>query len=287
MKIKNDAADNWLAVSVELASGATSTGTSALLNDGLSTIHTGTAGGATVTVSEATVKTGVVAGAPANWWTNTNYILTPSLELVDSAKAVIAFDANVGLTDTTTTVITAAAERLTALRSAHIPADGFKSNSPAANAATEWSTWPVVEVQMPSTQVIDFDYTNAYLYRTYSMVLGGNAQDGVGTTYYGAIRAKVLTPEIWETKAAFDAAIPKSAKGYTAFKVDSATTATKWTLGAATAPAAATGSPAAQWADNTAAPAAGASTNNQIARDVNNGDSFVIAIDHDLGTVTW
>ena len=203
---------------------------------------------------------------------------------MDSAKAVIAFDANVGLTDRTATDGMAA---LTELRSAHIPADGFKSITPTTNTATEWSTWPVVEVQMPSTQVIDFDYTNAYLYRTYEMVLGGNAQDGVGTTYYGAIRAKVLTPEIWETKAAFDAAIPKSAKGYTAFKVDSATTATKWTVGAATAPAAATGSPAAQWADNTAAPAGGASTNNQIARDVNNGDSFVIAIDHDLGTVTW
>ena len=60
MKIKNDATDQWLAVSVELKSGATSTGTTALLSDGLSTIHTGTAGGATVTVSEATVKAGGV-----------------------------------------------------------------------------------------------------------------------------------------------------------------------------------------------------------------------------------
>lgn len=101
MKIKNDATDQWLAVSVELKSGATSTGTTALLSDGLSTIHTGTAGGATVTVSEATVKAGGVATPPANWWKETKYILTPTLELMDSAKAVIAFDANVGLTDTT------------------------------------------------------------------------------------------------------------------------------------------------------------------------------------------
>lgn len=140
---------------------------------------------------------------------------------------------------------------------------------------------------MPSTQVIDFDYSNKYLYRTYSMVLGGNGDTGAGTTYYGAIRAKVLSPEIWATKAEFDAAIPLSAKGYTAFKVDTATTATKWTIGAAagaaaTAPADATGAATGVWATNAAA-----STNNQIKRDVNNGDSFVIAIDHDLGTVTW
>lgn len=41
---------------------------------------------------------------------------------------------------------------------------------------------------MADTQVIDFDYTNAYLYRTYSMVLGGDAVTA-GTTYLGAIRA--------------------------------------------------------------------------------------------------
>ena len=205
LKIKNNAADQWLAVSVELKSGATSTGTQALLSDGLSTIHTGTAGGATLKVTEANVKTGVSAGAPATWWENASYILTPTLELADDAKAVIAFDANVGLTDTTeVSGNVPTAGRLPALRSAHIPADGFKTNtaanaatSDASNTATQWATWPVVEVQMPSTQLIDFDYTNKYLYRTYTMVLGGNAQDGVGTTYYGAIRAKVLSPEIW------------------------------------------------------------------------------------------
>jgi hypothetical protein len=238
LKIKNDAADQWLAVSVELLSGAKSTGTTAILSDGLSTIHTGTAGVATVTVSEAKVKAGGVATPAASWWTDSNYILTPTLELMDSAKAVIAFDANVGLKDTTaTTGVTA----LTELRSAHIPADGFKSNSPAANTATEWGTWPVIEVQMPSTQVISFDYTNAYLYRTYEMILGGNGDAGEGAKYYGAIRAKVLSPEIWDTKATFDAALPKSADGYTAFKVDTATTATKWTAGTATAPAASSG----------------------------------------------
>ena len=111
MKIKNDSADQWLAVSVELKTGATSSGTKALLSDGLNTIHTGTAGGATVTVSEATVKTGASVGAPASWWTDSRYILTPTLELMDSAKAVIAFDANVGLTDTTaTTGVTALTE---------------------------------------------------------------------------------------------------------------------------------------------------------------------------------
>lgn len=113
MKVKVDSTDNWIAVSVELLAGAKSTGDNAILSDGLSTIHTGTAGGATATVTEATVKTGLVAGAPAEWWKNANYILTPNLELMDSAKAVIAFDANVGLTDTTaTTGVTA----LTALR---------------------------------------------------------------------------------------------------------------------------------------------------------------------------
>ena len=94
---------------VELLAGAKAGGTNAILSDGLNTIHTGTAGDATVTVSEATVKAGGVATPPANWWTNTDYILTPNLELMDSAKAVIAFDANVGLTDTTATKITATA----------------------------------------------------------------------------------------------------------------------------------------------------------------------------------
>jgi hypothetical protein len=200
---------------------------------------------------------------------------------MDSAKAVIAFDANVGLTDRTATDGVAA---LTELRSAHIPADGFKSITPTTNTATEWSTWPVVEVQMPSTQVESFDYTNAYLYRTYSMVLGGNGDTGAGTTYYGAIRAKVLSPEIWDSKTNFDAALPNSAKTYTPFKVDTATTATKWTVGTSTAPAASSGT---VWADKTGTATAPASTNNQITRNVENGNSFVIAIDHDLGTVTW
>jgi hypothetical protein len=131
---------------------------------------------------------------------------------------------------------------------------------------------------MPSTQLIDFDYTNKYLYRTYTMVLGGNAQDGVGTTYYGAIRAKVLSPEIWETKLAFDGALPLSAKTYTAI------TASTWTASTA-APAIVTGGTAGVWVTNTAA--AATSKNNQITKNVENGNSFVIAIDHDLGTVTW
>jgi hypothetical protein len=118
---------------------------------------------------------------------------------------------------------------------------------------------------MPTTQATDFDYTNKYLYRTYSMVLGGNAFDGVGTTYYGAIRAKVLSPEVWDSKSAFDGALPSSAKTYTAFKVDTATTATKWTIGTTTAPAASAGT---VWADKTGTATAPASTNNQIARNV-------------------
>jgi len=205
--------------------------------------------------------------------------------MMDNAKAVIAFDANVGLKDTTATT---GADALTDTgRYAHIPADGFMTKtlagaatSSGTNTATEWSTWPAVEVQMPTSQVTDFDYTDKYLYRTYEMVLGGNAKT-IGQKYYGAIRAKVLSPEIWETKTAFDGALPLSAKTYTQDKVT-------WTAGVATAPAAATGAtPATAWAANTATPATGASTNNQIKRDVQNGNSFVIAIDHDLGTVTW
>ena len=144
---------------------------------------------------------------------------------------------------------------------------------------------------MPTTgQATDIDYSNTYLYRTYEMVLGGNAQDGVGTTYYGAIRAKVLSPEVWETKAAFDGAIPKSAGGYTAFKVDATNGGDNaWTKADASgnAPADAAGAASGVWATNTAAAVSPASKNNQIKRDVNNGNSFVIAIDHDLGTVTW
>lgn len=44
LKITNDATVQYLAVSVELKSGAKATGTTAILSDGLSTIHTGTAG---------------------------------------------------------------------------------------------------------------------------------------------------------------------------------------------------------------------------------------------------
>lgn len=270
LKIKNDATDQWLAVSVALATGAKATGTTALLSDGLSTIHSGTAGSADVLVSEATVKAGGTSTPPANWWTQPNYVLTPTLELMDSAKAVIAFNANVGLTDTTDTKITTATERLTSLRTAHIPADGF--------VTSVTSTYPVVEVQMADTQVIDFDYTNKYLYRTYSMVLGGNGDSGPGATYYGAIRAKVLSPEVWATKATFDAALPLSAKTYTA------TTASSWTA-STTAPADAAGAATGVWVTNTAA--AATSKNNQITANVENGNSFVVAVDHDLGTVTW
>ena len=132
---------------------------------------------------------------------------------------------------------------------------------------------------MPTTQAANVDYTNVYLYRTYKMVLGGNGETGnTGTTYYGAIRAKNISPEIWATKSAFDAAVPLSAKTYTAI------TASAWTA-STTAPAIATGGTAGVWVTNTAA--AATSKNNQITKTVENGNSFVIAIDHDLGTVTW
>jgi len=116
--------------------------------------------------------------------------------MMDGATAVIAFDANVGLTDTTeaTGNVPSAARLETTGRYAHIPAEGFLTKtaagaaSSATQTATEWSTWPAVEVRMPTTQVIDFDYTNKFLYRTYEMVLGGNAKT-VGQKYYGAIKA--------------------------------------------------------------------------------------------------
>jgi hypothetical protein len=262
--------------------GSKSTGDNAIRSDGLSTIHTGTAGDATVTVSEATVKAGGDSTPPANWWTNSNYILTPDLELMDSAKAVIAFNANVGLEDTTeVSGNVPAAGRLTALRSAHIPADGFKT-APAITA-TEWSTFPVIEVQMPTTQAANVDHTNAYLYRSYKMVLGGNGETGAGTTYYGAIRAKNISPEIWTTKATFDAAIPLSAKAATV-PYYPVITASGWTA-STTVPADGTNSATGVWVTNTAA--AATSKNNQITKTVENGNSFVIAIDHNLGTVTW
>jgi len=133
---------------------------------------------------------------------------------------------------------------------------------------------------MPTDRVIDFDYagTDKFLYRTYEMVLGGNAKTP-GQKYYGAIQAQILSPEVWETKSAFDGAIPYSAKNpmYSALKVDSTWTAS------ATQPADAAGAATGVWVTNTAA----GSKNNQITASVNNGDSFVVAIDHDLGTVTW
>jgi glycosidase len=97
------------------------------------------------------------------------------------------------------------------------------------------------------------------------MLLGGASP----VTYYGAVRAQIMEPETFTTQAAFLAAIPSSA---TASGTAAEATSTWTAIGANAAP---TGT----WADTT--------TNiNTITKSVNNGDSFVIALDHDV-TVTW
>lgn len=133
--------------------------------------------------------------------------MTPTLKLYDEQKAIVAFNSNVGLTDRTATDIPAAASQLAATgRYAHIPADGF--------VAGTTSTYAAIEYKMDLTAAhSNLEFGSAtYLYRTYSMLLGGPTP----VTYYGAVRAQIMEPESFTTKAAFDAAIPASAAGYAA-----------------------------------------------------------------------
>lgn len=205
--------------------------------------------------------------------------MTPNLKLYDEQKAIVAFNSNIGLTDRTA-IDTAANPSLTTAmtlgvtgRYAHIPADG--------HVAGTTSTYPAIEYQMDLTASLsDLEFgTPTYVYRTYSMLLGG------GTTYYGAVRAQVMEPESFTTKSAFDLAIPASAAGYSTI-----TTAVHaaWTAAAvgseAVTPAKTTGT---VWADSTtAASTTSSSAINTITASVKNGDSFVVGIDADA-TVTW
>jgi hypothetical protein len=91
-----------------------------------------------------------------------------------------------------------------------------------------------------------------------------------------------MEPEVFTTKAAFDLAIPISAAGYTA------TATAGWTkaVTAGTEPVSGTGTAAGIWADLSTSATAGSSAVNKITANVNNGNSFVVGLDHDA-VVTW
>ena len=261
MLVKNVATDNWAAVKVTVATFASTTPpTTNVYVDGVTTL-----GSATVTVAANAIGTNVLTAS--GWWT-TN-VLTPTLELYDEQKAIIAFNANVGMTDRTATDSTLAAKDILGVtgRYAHIPAAGF----------TSASLMPAIEYKMDLTaNLANLEFgTSTYVYRTYAITSGAN-------TYYGAVRAKVMEPEVFTTKTTFDAAIPFSASTY-------ATTATAAWVKAATPgtePVSGTGTAAGIWADLSTNAAAGSSPVNKVTANVNNGDSFVVALDHDV-VVTW
>ena len=98
--------------------------------------------------------------------------------MYDQQTAVIAFNANVGITDRTSTDITDSTKRLsqTSKRSI-IPADGFSTGVTTTYPSFEFKT------QSTASDDIMFDYsTPSYLWRTYALTNGG-------ITYYAAIRA--------------------------------------------------------------------------------------------------
>jgi len=230
------------------------------------------------------VKAAATSAAAANWWLTTTNILTPNLKLYDEQKAIVSFASNVGLTDRTATDtgLTAAMTLGVTGRYAHIPADGFVGGaSDALRATAAQTSGPAIEYQMDLTAAhSDLEFgTATYVYRTYSMLLGGASP----VTYYGAVRAQIMEPESFLTKAAFDLAIPASAAGYA-----SITTAVHaaWTA-ATTTTATPVVSAGTVWADSaTTASTVASSALNKIAANVNNGDSFVVGIDADA-TVTW
>ena len=127
-------------------------------------------------------------------------------------------------------------------------------------------------MQSTASDNLDFDYgTPSYLWRTYSLTNGGN-------TYYAAVRAQIMAPEIFATIATFNAGLPFSAKSWTIFTSGSGWTASK-AVAADSDNTALTASLLTAWADD-------ATVTNKIVRTVNNGDSFVVALNHDVA-VTW
>jgi hypothetical protein len=168
MLVKNIAADNWAAVKVTVATFASTTpATTNVYVDGVTTL-----GAATVTVTANNIGTNVVN--TGTWWT-TN-VLTPTLALYDEQTAVVAFDANIGLTDRTASDTGLAAKDILGVtgKYAHIPADGYVAGS----------KMPAIEYKMDLTaNLADLEFgTPTYVYRTYQITSGAN-------TYYGAVRA--------------------------------------------------------------------------------------------------
>lgn len=215
--------------------------------------------------------------------------MTPTLKLYDEQKVVVNFASNVGLTDRTAsdTDITAAKTLAATGRYSHIPADGFVGGADeTAQKASALTSGPAIEYKMDLTaSYSDLEFgTPTFVYRTYTMLLGGTGTDA-SRTYYGAVRAQVMEPESFATLAAFTAAIPASAAGWAP---QLPTVMGGWTKAAVGSEAVTPLVTATNiWADSaTTASTTASSALNKIAVNVNNGDSFVIGIDA-AATVTW
>jgi len=187
--------------------------------------------------------------------------------LYDQQTALVAFNANVGITDRTETDITTATERfsLSGKRSI-IPADGW------VDAGTNTNSLAAFEYKMQSTasDSITFDYsTPSYLWRTYELTYGSNS-------YFGAVRAQIMAPEIFTDQASFKSGLPSSAKDWSVY-TNGGTSGANWVadkaLTADATTALLTTSLTTPWA-------ASATVKNSITANVFNGDSFVVALDH-------
>jgi len=193
MKINNAGNAQYLSLSVSVTFSETN-----IYNDGLTNLntadHSTTVDLAAVQAATQTVTT--------NWWdTTANQIV--KWEMYDQQKGVLAFNAKVGITDRTATDFTDTTKHLSLTgRKAIITADGWTLGTSATYAAIEY------QMQSTASDNLDINYaTPSYLWRTYTLTNGGNS-------YYAAVRAQIMAPEIYNTFALFNAGLPFSAKDW-------------------------------------------------------------------------
>ena len=257
MKINNAGNAQYLSFSVTTSFTETN-----IYNNGLTSLN---AADHSTTVALATIQATATATSTSWWETTANQIAT--WQMYDQQTALLAFNANVGITDRTATDLPDTTKQLSLTgKRAIIPADGWSSGTTTTYAAIEY------QMQSTASDNLDLDYsTPSYLWRTYSLTNGGS-------TYYAAVRAQIMAPEIFATIATFNAGLPFSAKSWATYTSGSAWTASKAVV-ADTDNTKLTASLLTAWADD-------ATVVNKITASVNNGDSFVVALDHDVA-VTW
>ena len=177
MKINNAGNAQYLSFSVTTSFTETN-----IYNNGLTSLNTADH---TTTVALATIQAAATATATSWWETTANQIAT--WQMYDQQTALLAFNADVGITDRTATDLPDATKQLSLTgKRAIIPADGLVTGTTTTYAAIEYA------MQSTASDNLDLDYsTPSYLWRTYSLTNGGN-------TYYAAVRAQIMAPEIFE-----------------------------------------------------------------------------------------